>query len=57
MMLATIKTLLVVDVTTVPMYQTMRMYKPDYHGPVFYESDEWSRWWEHAGRAVELASK
>ncbi|KAF4594384.1 hypothetical protein EYR40_009188 [Pleurotus pulmonarius] len=55
-LLDTIKTLLIVDVTTVPMYQTMRMYKPNYHGPVFYESDEWSRWWEHAGRAVELAT-
>lgn len=52
-----VKTLVVVDITSAPMYHTTRMCTHDYQDLVFYQADEWSRWWEHAARAVELASR
>ncbi|KAG5223222.1 RNA-dependent RNA polymerase [Salix suchowensis] len=54
-MLDTVKTLVVVDVTSLPIHHTIRMYNADYRGPAFHRAHEWKRWWEDTGRAVELA--
>lgn len=57
MMFDFVRTLVVVDVTSLPLQSTIRMCHGKYQRPVFYRSDEWTKWWEHAKRAVELAGK
>ncbi|KAL4259984.1 hypothetical protein AB1N83_010654 [Pleurotus pulmonarius] len=54
-MFDSIKTLVVVDITSQPNQSTIRMRHGNYQGPVFYQSGAWTRWWENAKRAVELA--
>ncbi|KDQ27204.1 hypothetical protein PLEOSDRAFT_158896 [Pleurotus ostreatus PC15] len=56
-MLDTVKTLVVVDVTSPPMHHTIRMHNGDYRGQVFYPANKWGSWWEHAVRVVELAGR
>ncbi|KAG9223573.1 hypothetical protein CCMSSC00406_0009691 [Pleurotus cornucopiae] len=56
-MLDTVKTLVVVDVTSPPMHHTIRMHNSDYRGQAIYPANEWGSWWEHAVRVVELAGR
>ncbi|KAF4593485.1 hypothetical protein EYR38_009200 [Pleurotus pulmonarius] len=50
-----VKTLIVVDVTPEHSQKTMRLCHGKYQGPIFYKSGAWTRWWEDAEHAVELA--
>ncbi|KAF4594376.1 hypothetical protein EYR40_009180 [Pleurotus pulmonarius] len=48
-----IDTLVVVDVSLFP-FDTLRLCRSD-EWPVHYPPEQWTRWWEHAQRAVESA--